>query len=71
MLPVAARAGATPVAPSVATASDGSYPIARPLFMYTRGEPQGAVKAYLDWILSDAGQKIIVDRGYAPVGSKR
>jgi len=55
------------VAPSVGTASDGSYPIARPLFMYTAGEPTGNVKAYMDWILSDAGQCIILDKGYAPV----
>jgi len=53
--------------PSVATASDGSYPIARPLFMYTDGEPAGAIKQYLDWILSDAGQCIILGKGYAPM----
>ena len=35
--------------------------------MYTRGEPQGAVKEYLDWILSDEGQCIIQKKGYAPV----
>ena len=55
------------VNPSVATASDNSYPIARPLFMYTSGEPKGAVKAYLDWVLSDEGQCIISNKGYAPV----
>lgn len=55
------------IAPSMASAVDGSYPIARPLFMYTRGEPTGAVKAYLDWIRSDEGQCIIHDKGYAPV----
>jgi phosphate transport system substrate-binding protein len=55
------------VSPSVATASDGSYPIARPLFMYTNGEPQGDIKAYMDWILSDEGQCIILNKGYAPV----
>ncbi len=54
------------VAPSVATASDRSYPIARPLFMYTDGEPQGEIKKYLDWILSDVGQCIILKKGYAP-----
>jgi len=53
------------VAPSVATASDGSYAIARPLFMYTIGQPTGYVKTYLDWILSDTGQCIILDKGYA------
>ena len=46
---------------------DGTYPMARPLLMYTRGEPTGMVKKYLDWILSDAGQRIIMEKGYAPV----
>jgi phosphate transport system substrate-binding protein len=55
------------VSPSVATASDGSYPIARPLFMYTNGEPQGDIKAYMDWIMSDEGQCIILKKGYAPI----
>ena len=55
------------VSPSVATASDRSYSIARPLFMYTNGEPEGEIKNYLDWILSDKGQCIILAKGYAPV----
>lgn len=55
------------VSPTVATASDRSYPIARPLFMYTNGQPQGEIKKYLDWILSDEGQCIIFNKGYAPV----
>ena len=55
------------VMPSVQTAADGSYPIARPLLMYTNGEPTGEVKKYLDFILSDEGQCIIRDKGYAPV----
>jgi phosphate transport system substrate-binding protein len=54
------------VEPSVKTASDRSYPIARPLFMYTNGEPTGEIKAYLDWIKSDTGQCILKDKGYAP-----
>jgi phosphate transport system substrate-binding protein len=57
----------TCVSPSVATASDRSYPIARPLFMYTNGKPQGAIKDYMDWILSDDGQCILKKKGYAPV----
>ncbi len=55
------------VMPTVASASDGSYPIARPLLMYTNGEPTGTIKEYLDWILSDEGQCIISAKGYAPV----
>jgi len=55
------------VSPSVATASDRSYPIARPLFMYTDGEPKGAIKEYMDWIKSDVGQCILKKKGYAPI----
>jgi phosphate transport system substrate-binding protein len=58
--------GSACVNPSVATAVDGSYPIARPLFMYTNGEPTGAVGDYMNWIKSDAGQCIIKAKGYAP-----
>ena len=59
----------TCVFPSVDTAVDGSYPIARPLFMYTNGEPEGAAKEYLDWIMTDEGQCIILEKGYAPARS--
>lgn len=55
------------VVPSSATAADKTYPIARPLFMYTNGEPQGHIKTYLDWVMSDTGQCIIAAKGYAPV----
>ena len=65
---IAPEDGSDCVNPSVATASDGSYPVARPLFMYTNGEPTGHVKSYLDWILSDTGQCIILEKGYAPAG---
>ena len=64
---IAKQDGDTCVNPSVATASDRSYPIARPLFMYTNGAPQGLIKEYMDWILSDAGQCILKNKGYAPV----
>ena len=63
---IAKEDGGDCVTPSVKSASDRSYPIARPLFMYTNGEPQGAVKQYLDWIKSDEGQCILLKKGYAP-----
>jgi len=65
VVPVA-TSGGTPVVPTVDSAGDGSYPIARPLFMYTAGVPEGAVKEYMDWILSDEGQAILLKKGYAP-----
>jgi len=64
---VSQKEGGSCISPSVKTAADRSYPIARPLFMYTNGEPQGEVKKYLDWLLSDKGQCILLKKGYAPV----
>lgn len=55
------------VAPTEPNAADGSYPIVRPLNMLTNGEPTGNVKAFLDFILSEAGQKLVVEDGYIPV----
>lgn len=59
--------GSECVEPSLSTAVDRTYPISRPLFMYTRGEPRGEVREYLDWVLSDEGQCILAGKGYAPV----
>ena len=58
--------GGSCVEPTIASAVDGTYPIARPLMMYTAGEPLGAIKQYMDWILSAEGQCVILERGYAP-----
>jgi len=54
------------VLPSVATVNDGTYPVSRPLQMYTAGEPQGEVKAYLEWVLAD-GQALVDDLGFVPL----
>jgi len=67
-MPCIARDAESPcVFPSSETAIDGSHPISRPLFLYTRGQPEGAVKDYLEWILSDEGQCIAQRKGYATV----
>lgn len=55
------------VAPSVEAVLDGSYPLSRGLHMYSDGEPDGPLKAYLDWILSAAGQAIVEDQGFVKV----
>jgi phosphate transport system substrate-binding protein len=51
---------------SVATVLDGSYGLSRGLFMYSNGQPKGLAKAYIEWILSDAGQKLVSDEGFVP-----
>jgi len=55
------------VYPSAETALDGTYPLSRPLYMYTRGEPTGVIRDYLDWILSDEGQAIVTQLGFVPL----
>jgi phosphate transport system substrate-binding protein len=67
MLRVARKAGEPSVAPTVENTLNHTYPIARPLFMYTLGEPTGAVKKYLDWVHSETGQQIVVKSGYVPL----
>ncbi len=68
MVPVSKVKGEAGVAPTVENAASGAYPIARPLLIYTAGEPTGAVKEYLDWILSPEGQQIVLEMGYVPLG---
>ena len=60
----AATAG---VLPSEATVRDGSYPVARHLYFYTRTKPAGDAKKFIDWILSAEGQSIVTKVGYFPV----
>ena len=66
---VAKDASGPYVLPSVKTANDGTYPIARDLYMYTPGEPTGVVKAYLDWILSPEAQNIVAQQGFVPIAT--
>lgn len=63
---VSRKRGERGIAPCAVSALDGSYPIARPMFMYTAGEPEGALRAYLEWILSPKGQEIVESTGYVP-----
>ncbi|MDN5311012.1 MAG: phosphate transport system substrate-binding protein [Methanolobus sp.] len=44
----------------------GDYPLSRPLYYYTNGEPQGAVKDFIDFVLSPTGQAIVSEIGYFP-----
>src|SRR5512134_3238711 len=66
-LAIAPEEGGEYVKPSIATVNNGKYPIARPLFMYTPGEPEGDVKTYLDWVLGPEGQQIVGDLGFVPL----
>lgn len=55
------------VMPSDETVKSGQYAIARPLFLYLNGEPQGTVRQFIDFCLSAAGQTIVKDTGYVSI----
>lgn len=60
------------VAPTSATVADGTYPIRRQLHFFTKGEPEGDVADYIEFVLSDAVQKgAVTDAGFIPVSSVR
>ena len=53
---------------SEATTLNGTYPISRPLFMFTKGWPQGEIASFLNFVLHpDKGQKLVKEAGYVPL----
>lgn len=52
---------------SEATVNDDTYPLARPLFMYTNGTPGGLAKDFLAFIMSKEGQALVKEAGFVPV----
>jgi len=56
------------ILPSVETALDGTYPVARPLLYYTNGKPTGVIEAFIDYCLSLEGQQKVIEAGYVPLG---
>jgi len=66
MLRVSPGAGVPGVGPTIDAVHDKTYPLARSLHLYTLGPPEGAVKDYIDWILSPAGQEVVRVAGYVP-----
>lgn len=63
---IARSATSSFVLPSPQSVRDGSYPVSRPLYMYTAGEPQGEIKAYLDWVMH-GGQDLVKELGFVPL----
>jgi phosphate transport system substrate-binding protein len=55
------------ILPSADTVNSGQYPIARDLYMYTNGQPEGAVADYLSWILTSEAQEIVTQLGFVPI----
>lgn len=62
-------ANGTLIAPTVATVKDKTYPIHRDLYMITNGQPTGLANDYINYLLSPAGQQIVVAQGYVALNS--
>lgn len=70
IVPLRKDEAAAPVEPTAATIDDGSYPLARGLFFYLRRAPEGDAKAFVDFCLGEAGQKLVGEVGYFPLAGR-
>jgi phosphate transport system substrate-binding protein len=69
ILGIALDESAPYVLPTTESAKSGTYPLSRDLYMYTAGEPTGAIADYIAWILSPAGQEIVEELGFVSLGA--
>jgi len=53
--------------PTAENVKNNTYPISRYLYLYLKSRPTGDIKAFIDWILSPEGQKVVTEVGYFPV----
>jgi phosphate transport system substrate-binding protein len=67
VLKIKKDASAPGIGPSDATIKNGTYPLSRPLFFYTRTKPSADMTAFTDWVLSKEGQAIVTKVGYFPI----
>jgi phosphate transport system substrate-binding protein len=59
--------GTTFVAPSVGNAKNKTYPVVRPLYYYYVATSEAKVRPFIDYVLSEAGQKIVAETGFITV----
>ncbi len=52
------------ITPTPATIANHTYPLSRPLYLVTNGDPTGAEKAFIDYLLGPEGQKLVTKHGY-------
>jgi phosphate transport system substrate-binding protein len=65
--PLALNVNGADVEPTLKNITDGTYPISRPLYMLTNGEPEGLAQRYLEFIMSAEGQEIVASEDYIPL----
>jgi len=57
------------VAPTTENISSGEYKIARPLLIFTKEEPQGHLKFFIDYLLSEDGRQVVEEMGFIPAAN--
>jgi phosphate transport system substrate-binding protein len=65
---IAATQNSAAIPPTAATALDGSYALARPLYFYTPGEPDAPTQEFIAWVRGPEGQAIVAGVGFVPIG---
>jgi phosphate transport system substrate-binding protein len=55
------------IEPTLANVKSKVYPISRPLFLYTNGEPKGVIKDFIDFVFSPAGQDLVKKIDFVPI----
>jgi phosphate transport system substrate-binding protein len=64
---VSKKTGDPSVEPTIKTTLDKTYPIARPMFMYVSPTAKPEAEEYIKWLLTEPGQKIVIESGYVPL----
>ena len=68
---VAKTASSAFIAPSEQAVKDGTYPIARPLFLYVRVNSSALAAAFVEFVLSAPGQAIVRQIDFVPIRESR
>jgi phosphate transport system substrate-binding protein len=67
ILAIAKDAKSPYILPTIETIMNNTYYISRPLLMYINGEPQGRIKDFMDFVLSDKGQDVVRQIDFVPI----
>jgi len=55
------------VEPTIENVTNNSYPISRPLYLYTNGKPEGIIREFIDFVYSKDGQQIVRRLDFVPI----
>lgn len=53
--------------PTLAEVMNKQYPLSRPLYFYSNGDPKGTTRLFVDFSLSPSGQRQFMETGFVPL----